>query len=118
VQPPSGLLGTDRPPQASGRERAISTLQCLLAAARPLRQVKAMSTDRNVPTPLGDAAKKRAGEKPPLTPAAERALAEAEARRAERDRHPADHPKEIQGRDGPEPTRYGDWEINGLTSDF
>jgi len=77
-----------------------------------------MSTDRNVPTPLGDAAKKRAGEKPPLTPAAERALAEAEARRAERDRHPADHPKEIQGRDGPEPTRYGDWEINGLTSDF
>jgi len=26
--------------------------------------------------------------------------------------------KEIQGRDGPEPTRYGDWEINGLTSDF
>lgn len=27
-------------------------------------------------------------------------------------------PKEIGGRDGPEPTRYGDWEKNGLISDF
>jgi hypothetical protein len=53
-----------------------------------------------------------------LTPAAERALAETAARRAERDRRLADHPKEIAGRDGPEPTRYGDWEINGLISDF
>jgi hypothetical protein len=56
--------------------------------------------------------------KPPLTPAAERALAEAAARRAERDRGAVDRPKEIAGRDGPEPTRYGDWEINGLASDF
>jgi hypothetical protein len=54
----------------------------------------------------------------PLTPAAERALAEAAARRAERDRAGSGQPKEIQGRDGPEPTRYGDWEINGLTPDF
>ena len=56
--------------------------------------------------------------KRPLTPAAERALAEAAARRAERDRQAVDHPKEIAGRDGPDPTRYGDWEINGLASDF
>ncbi len=66
---------------------------------------------------------KHVGEKPatkqrPLSPAAERALAEAAARRAANDRPPPDRPKEIQGRDGPEPTRYGDWEINGLTSDF
>ncbi|WP_121936924.1 DUF1674 domain-containing protein [Eilatimonas milleporae] len=27
-------------------------------------------------------------------------------------------PKEIGGRDGPEPTRYGDWEKNGIISDF
>ena len=54
----------------------------------------------------------------PLTPAAERALAEAAARRAEHDRHPINRPKEIAGRGGPEPTRYGDWEINGLASDF
>jgi hypothetical protein len=26
--------------------------------------------------------------------------------------------KEIGGRDGPEPTRYGDWEKNGIISDF
>jgi len=57
--------------------------------------------------------------KQPLPPAAERALAEAAARRAERDRHPQPaSPKEVAGRDGPEPTRYGDWEINGLASDF
>jgi len=63
-------------------------------------------------------AENRASAKGPLPPAAERALAEAAARRAERDRHPFDRPKEISGREGPEPTRYGDWEINGLTSDF
>lgn len=56
--------------------------------------------------------------KRPLTPAAERALAEAAARRAERDRHSDDRAKEIAGRGGPEPTRYGDWEINGLAADF
>ncbi|MGH8123528.1 MAG: DUF1674 domain-containing protein [Rudaea sp.] len=27
-------------------------------------------------------------------------------------------PKEIGGRDGPEPTRYGDWEKNGRCIDF
>lgn len=27
-------------------------------------------------------------------------------------------PKEIGGRDGPEPTRYGDWENKGIVSDF
>ena len=26
--------------------------------------------------------------------------------------------KEIGGQDGPEPTRYGDWEKKGITSDF
>jgi len=57
-------------------------------------------------------------EKPPLTPAAERALAEAAARRAERDRAQSERPKESGGRKGPEPTRYGDWEKDGLASDF
>ena len=27
-------------------------------------------------------------------------------------------PKEIGGPDGPEPTRYGDWQIKGRVSDF
>jgi hypothetical protein len=53
-----------------------------------------------------------------LTPEAERALAEAAARRAEIDRKAAERPKEMNGRRGPEPTRYGDWETKGIASDF
>jgi hypothetical protein len=51
-------------------------------------------------------------------PAARRALAEAELRRR---RGALNHPaagKEINGRDGPEPVRYGDWEVRGIASDF
>lgn len=55
-------------------------------------------------------------EKKPLSPAAERALAEAEIRRAARKPEPM--AREIQGRNGPEPVRYGDWEVKGLASDF
>jgi hypothetical protein len=54
----------------------------------------------------------------PLTAAARRALAEATARRAEIDARLADRPKELAGRDGPDPIRYGDWEVRGLASDF
>jgi hypothetical protein len=54
----------------------------------------------------------------PLSPAAKRALAEAEARRREIDAKAAALPKEKGGRGGLEPGRYGDWEIKGLTSDF
>ena len=55
-----------------------------------------------------------------LTPAAQRALAEAEARRQayEKAARDAAQQKEIDGRGGLEPVRYGDWEIKGLTSDF
>jgi hypothetical protein len=57
-------------------------------------------------------------ERRPLSPAAKRALAEAEERRraAAADAEPA--PKEYQGPEGPEPTRYGDWENKGIASDF
>ena len=48
--------------------------------------------------------------------AAERALAEAEARRQARQSEKG--PREINGREGPEPVRYGDWEVKGLASDF
>jgi len=54
----------------------------------------------------------------PLTPAAERALAEAAQRRAAADRSAQPLPKEVGGPAGPEPTRYGDWEKGGLASDF
>ena len=57
-----------------------------------------------------------------LSPAAERALAEAQARRAEREKAAkkvaSAAPKEANGPKGPEPTRYGDWERNGIASDF
>ena len=53
-----------------------------------------------------------------LTPAARRALAEAEARREEYRQKEAALPKELGGRGGKEPGRYGDWEVKGLTSDF
>ncbi|MBV9563791.1 MAG: DUF1674 domain-containing protein [Bradyrhizobium sp.] len=53
-----------------------------------------------------------------LTPAAERALAEAEARRQAAAEIKAKPPKEFQGPSGPEPTRYGDWENKGIASDF
>ncbi len=45
-----------------------------------------------------------------------RALAEAEARRAAEEA--AERPREIGGRDGPDPTRYGDWEKKGVAIDF
>jgi len=64
-------------------------------------------------TPTANEADKR-----PLPPAAERALAEAAVRRAERARLEAEAPKEAGGRGGRDPTRYGDWEINGLAADF
>jgi len=56
-----------------------------------------------------------------LPAAAQRALAEAEERRkkaklAEEAAGP--RPKEVNGPKGPEPTRYGDWEKKGITSDF
>ena len=50
-----------------------------------------------------------------LSAEAERALAEAEIRRKTR-LQPLR--KETGGRNGPEPTRYGDWERKGLASDF
>lgn len=55
-------------------------------------------------------------ERKPLSEAAKRALAEAEARRAAAVEE--DRPVELGGRKGPEPTRFGDWEKKGMISDF
>jgi hypothetical protein len=51
-----------------------------------------------------------------LPPEAQRALAEAEERRKKA--KAVELPKELGGRDGPEPVRYGDWEKKGLAIDF
>lgn len=50
-----------------------------------------------------------------LPPAARRALAEAEERRRAASES---RPKEIGGRGGLEPARYGDWEVKGIAADF
>lgn len=51
-----------------------------------------------------------------IAEAAARALAEAEARRKAAPEPAA--PTELGGRDGPDPARYGDWEKDGILSDF
>lgn len=53
-----------------------------------------------------------------LTPEAARALAEAEARRNAAPAASVGAAKEVGGREGPDPVRYGDWEKGGITSDF
>jgi hypothetical protein len=53
-----------------------------------------------------------------LPAAAQRALAEAEARRRAADAAAAKKEREVGGRDGPDPARYGDWEKGGIISDF
>jgi hypothetical protein len=57
-------------------------------------------------------------ERKPLTPEAQRALAEAEARRQTAEASARQVPAEFQGSKGSEPTRYGDWENKGIASDF
>ena len=56
----------------------------------------------------------------PLSPAAQRALAEAAERRAAIDARAAKiaERRETLGRGGLEPVRYEDWEVKGLASDF
>lgn len=57
-------------------------------------------------------------EERPLSEAAKRALAEAAERRAAIDALAKAMPKELNGRGGKEPVRYGDWEVGGIASDF
>ena len=64
-----------------------------------------------------DPAKAATGRRP-LSPAAQRALAEAEERRRQAAATARPMEKEYQGPKGPEPTRYGDWENKGIASDF
>ena len=79
---------------------------------------EAMPTDDPQPqTDHPETAESPPEQRGPLTPEAQRAIAEAAARRAEAPATVATD-KEVGGRGGLDPARYGDWEINGLTSDF
>jgi hypothetical protein len=53
-----------------------------------------------------------------LTPEAQRALAEAAERQKQRNLDRSTAATEVGGPKGPEPTRFGDWEKGGITSDF
>lgn len=54
-----------------------------------------------------------------LPEAAKRALAEAKQRRDEKEQLANQEvAKEIDGRKGLDPARYGDWENKGIASDF
>jgi hypothetical protein len=73
-----------------------------------------MMTDQTKPPSAADpqpAAKE-------LSPAAQRALAEAAERRAKAEAEAHAAAKEVDGPKGLEPTRYGDWERKGIASDF
>ena len=49
---------------------------------------------------------------------AEQALKEAAARKAAAEKQAAKNPREIGGRGGEDPARFGDWEIKGIACDF
>ncbi len=68
---------------------------------------------------MSDAPDLPAGKKP-LSPAAQRALAEAAERRAglEEKRKKLAEVAEKNGRGGLDPVRYDDWEVKGIASDF
>ena len=54
-----------------------------------------------------------------LPPAAQRAHWPRRKSAAKRQRlRPREMPKELGGRDGPDPARYGDWEKKGIAIDF
>ncbi len=53
-----------------------------------------------------------------ISPAAQRALDEANQRRLDAEKNQKPIAKEFKGRKGPEPVRFGDWEKNGIASDF
>jgi hypothetical protein len=78
----------------------------------------AMPTEGQAPPPAAATERDATTPRRPFAPAAERALAEAAARRAEQAREGAGQANEVAGRGGLDPARYGDWEINGIAADF
>ncbi len=75
-----------------------------------------MTDQAQTPQPSQDAPAE--APKKALSPAAQRALAEADERRRNADAERAELAKEINGRGGLDPARYGDWEVKGIISDF
>jgi hypothetical protein len=87
--------------------------QCQRVRSAPVQREHQMNDIPSTPATETDEAPRK-----PLPPAAQRALAEAEARRAATAANAAAAEKEFNGPTGPEPTRFGDWERKGIASDF
>jgi hypothetical protein len=73
-----------------------------------------MGESGEIPVPVAGDAPEELRERE-LSPVARRALAEAAARRA---KGATERPRELGGRGGEDPVRYGDWEVKGLAVDF
>ena len=75
-------------------------------------------TDNNS-TPNSEATEDNSHRKFEDLPApAQRALKEAEERRAKLEAEAQERAKELGGRGGKDPARYGDWEVKGIAIDF
>jgi hypothetical protein len=109
---------------ASPPERAtIGVIEASRRAAKPTASAAAgapaacvSDASTSDASPAGEAAPSAPSR--PLSEPARRALAEAEARRAAYEARVAALPKELGGRGGKEPGRYGDWEVKGIATDF
>ncbi|MGB7433240.1 MAG: DUF1674 domain-containing protein [Ahrensia sp.] len=78
-----------------------------------------MSSDHGeTKSPEQDAPETPARKFEDLPPAAQRALKEAEARRAALTAKTDELPAEVGGRGGKDPARYDDWEVKGIAIDF
>ena len=61
---------------------------------------------------------KKRGERSVSLADVDQAIEAAQGQSAEDAQQNTDRPKEVGGPKGPEPTRYGDWEVGGIASDF
>jgi hypothetical protein len=119
-------MGLDPGRPCSGLSDSILTLRHDIWGCSPsIDKVQDVTTNASTDQsreagPKAEAGDGQAETRKPLTPEAQRALAEAEERRRQRETQASGgkQPKELGGRDGPDPARYGDWENGGIVSDF
>ncbi len=77
-----------------------------------------MMSKKTLPATNGSSPQNERNRVAKLSKNAQNALLEARARRDEIDKKAILTKNENAGRGGLEPTRYNDWEIKGITSDF
>lgn len=108
----SHAAGADPEPDAPGGSDATSSERGRTGETGAADTASLDTGPPAEPVAASDAARRE------LSPAARRALAEAEERRRQSARNETTGPRELGGREGPDPVRYGDWEKGGIASDF